>query len=196
MKILAGILLACGLSSAQEAVLEMDAAQTEIHWSVDSALHKVHGTFHMKRGVLRLNSATGQASGEFVVDVSSGESGSSARDKRMQKEVLESQKYPEAVFQADRIDGKIAPEGESKVAVHGMFRIHGADHELVMEAVVKKSGDQYTATAHFTIPYVKWGMKDPSNFLLKVNPDVEMEIKTSARGKSPTSQASADRATR
>jgi hypothetical protein len=38
-----------------------------------------------------------------------------------------------------------------------------------------------TATISFTIPYVKWGMKDPSNLVLKVKNFVEIDIQAVAR---------------
>jgi hypothetical protein len=38
-----------------------------------------------------------------------------------------------------------------------------------------------TADISFTVPYVNWGMKDPSNFLLKVQDFVEIEIEAAAR---------------
>jgi hypothetical protein len=44
---------------------------------------------------------------------------------------------------------------------------------------VDRTGDQYTASTHFVIPYVQWGMKNPSNFLLKVDKTVDIDIKTS-----------------
>lgn len=31
----------------------------------------------------------------------------------------------------------------------------------------------------FEIPYLAWGMKDPSNFLLKMNKTVQMSVETS-----------------
>jgi polyisoprenoid-binding protein YceI len=76
----------------------------------------------------------------------------------MHKEILESQRYPEAVFTPDHVDGHIAPLGDSQIDLHGTFRIHGADHELTLHFQVQASEGQYTASTHFVIPYVQWGM--------------------------------------
>jgi polyisoprenoid-binding protein YceI len=150
--------------------LDLDPSKTEIQFTLHDVLHTVHGTFKIKRGSIYFAPDSGKASGEIVVDVTSGASGSNARDQRMHKEILESQRYPEATFTPDHIDGK--------QNVHGVFRIHGADHELTLHFQVERTGDQYTASTHFIIPYVQWGMKDPSNFVLKVDKTVEMDIKT------------------
>ena len=126
-----------------------------------------------------MNTETGKASGQVVVDVTSGDSGSDARDYRMHSNVLESRKYPEAVFAPDRVDGAIALQGGSTVKVHGSFTIHGVAHELTMEVQTKATSEQLHATMTFEIPYVAWGMKDPSNFIWKVDRTVQMSIETS-----------------
>lgn len=172
---------------AQEQVIELEPANTEIHWTVGSTLHTVHGSFKLKSGELRLDPSTGKARGKIVVDVASGESGGDARDRRMHKEILESGKYPEAVFTPDRFEGKLPAEGSARLSVHGMFQIHGADHELTLEIEATRKGDQYAATTRFVVPYIKWGMKNPSNFLLKVEDKVQLEIKTTARVRVPVS---------
>jgi len=158
--------------------LDLDPAKTDIQFTLHDVLHTVHGTFRLKRGSVHYDPDSGKVSGAIVVDVSSGASGNITRDRRMQKEVLESERYPEAIFTPDRVDGKLAPEGPSQIAVHGVFNIHGADHELVLHFQVERAAGRYIASTHFTIPYVQWGMKDPSNFLLKVDKTVDMEIKT------------------
>jgi polyisoprenoid-binding protein YceI len=169
----------------QEIALEFDPARTQIDFSLGDLLHKVHGSFQLKRGSIRFDPAGGKASGEFVVDVTSGDSGSGARDRRMHKDILESQRYPQAVFTPDRIEGRLAAEGSSEVDIHGQFRIHGADHEMTLHAQVTKKGDEITAVSRFTVPYVKWGMKNPSSFILRVSDHVEIEVHGAGRLRAP-----------
>ena len=138
-------------------------------------------TFRLKRGDIRFDPATGAAGGELVVDAASGESGSDARDSRMHKNILESDRFPEIVFRPDRIDGKVVSEGQSHVQLHGIFSIHGADHEISMPVDVQASEGRYSATANFVVPYVKWGMKNPSTLFLRVSQQVDITIHTVAR---------------
>jgi polyisoprenoid-binding protein YceI len=159
--------------------MDLDPARTEIQFTLHDVLHTVHGTFQLKRGTIHFDTDSGKASGEIVVDVLSGASGSEGRDRRMHKDILESMRFPEAVFTPDRVDGKLAPQGQSQLDVHGVFQLRGAGHELTLHFQVERSGVQYTASTHFSIPYVEWGVKNPSNFLLKVDKTVDMDIKTS-----------------
>ena len=45
-----------------------------------------------------------------------------------------------------------------------------------MPAEVEMSADRWTTTVHFTVPYAKWGMKNPSTLFLRVNDSVEIEL--------------------
>lgn len=161
---------------AGEMVWNVDAAATKVNWTLGSLLHTVHGTFGAKQGALTFNPAGGTASGEIVVDAASGESGNASRDGRMKRAILEVAKYPDIVFAPDRVDGAINLQGESEVQVHGQFRIHGAAHEMTIPAKVKIESRQVSATLHFTVPYVKWGMKNPSTLFLRVDESVDIEI--------------------
>ncbi len=174
-------LIALAVSAlAADYSLDLKPEATKVHFSVDSTLHTVHGTFALKRGRIDFNSETGKATGQVVVDVASGNSDSDARDSRMHSVVLESKKFPDAVFAPDHIDGAVSLTGSSTVKIHGAFTIHGVPHDVVMDALTSVTGDEIHATLTFDIPYVAWGMKDPGNFMLKVNKTVKMTIETAA----------------
>lgn len=180
-RFIALILSAAALAAADEKVLTLDPGRTTVQWILGGSLHTVHGTFQFRRGSVVFDPAGGPASGELIVDATSGESGSGARDSRMHKSIIESKTYPDFVFTPDRLDGKVAASGVSDVKLHGMFKIHGAAHEMTLPAKVEASAGQLTITTQFEIPYVDWGMKNPSNFLLKVDPKVEVEIKAAGK---------------
>ncbi len=163
-------------AAAQQASLQLDPSQTTVRFTLGDVLHTVHGTFRLKRGALRLEPASGKLSGEIVVDARSGESGSGMRDRKMHKEILESERYPEIAFRPDKVEGAVANQGKSSVKVHGMFSIHGVDREIMVPAEVEMSPDHWAATVHFTVPYAKWGMKNPSTLFLRVNDTVEIDL--------------------
>ena len=176
---------------AQEKALQLDPAQTSIKFTLGDVLHTVHGSFQLKRGSFGFEPASGRVSGEVVVDAGSGVSGSGMRDHKMNKEVLESNRYPEIIFHPDRIEGAVASQGKSSVRVHGMFSIHGVDHEITVPAEVEMSADHWTATVHFTVPYAKWGMKNPSTLFLRVNDSVEIDLAATGNVVSPSVATSA-----
>jgi polyisoprenoid-binding protein YceI len=159
-----------------ELTLNVDPAQSSVHWVLDTTLHTVHGTFSAKGGTLHLDLPTGKAEGEIVVLATSGGSGNGARDRKMHNEVLESGRFPDVVFRPERVEGKLATEGGSDLQLHGKFVLHGIEHELVIPVHAQLSGDHWSGSAKFSIPFVEWGLKDPSNFLLKVKHQVEIEL--------------------
>ena len=154
----------------------LDPAQTEIHWKL-SGLHSTRGTFKLKSGEFIFDPSTGVAEGEILVDATTGESGNADRDKRMQDEVLESNRYPAIFFHPTQLKGGFKPgESTQQVQAQGTFNIHGADHALELPLKVETAGDMVTATTRFTVPYVAWGMKNPSKFLLHVSKQVDIEV--------------------
>lgn len=159
-----------------EITLNLDVAQSKLHWTLDSTLHTVHGTFNLKRGVVKFDLATGSASGEIVVYATSGESGSDSRDKKMHDEILESARYPEVIFRPTKIDGKVAVPGTSEVQLQGKFLLHGSEHDLTVPVHAELTGDHWKGTAKFSVPYIQWGLKSPNTFLLKAAPVVDIEL--------------------
>jgi polyisoprenoid-binding protein YceI len=170
-------------AAVSEIVLTLDPAQSKVHWIVDSTLHTVHGTFALKSGTLHFDPETGKAGGEIIVLAPSGESGSNMRDARMHREILETAKYPDVVFRPTQVEGKVGQSGASDVKLSGVFSIHGANHDLTALVHAELTGDRWRGTGTFEVPYVKWGIKDPSNFLLRVKPVVNVELEMSGEVK-------------
>lgn len=163
------------LAMAQDADYQMDPARSSVTFTLGDVLHTVHGTFKLKQGEMQIE-PDGRVSGQIVVDAGSGDSGSGMRDRKMNKEVLESARYPEIAFRPDRIEGAVSSLGKSSVTVHGMFRIHGVEREITVPAQVETQADHWTATVHFSVPYQKWGMKNPSTLFLRVSDTVEIDL--------------------
>lgn len=170
------LLILADFAAAQQTRFEFDPAHTSVEFTLGAVLHTVHGTFRFKHAALQFEPASGKLGGEIVIDAQSGESGNGARDRKMHKDVLESAQYPEISFRPDRVEGNVASQGKSSVKVHGMFRIHGTDHEISAPVEVEMSGGHWTATVHFTVPYEKWGMKNPSTLFLRVSDSVEIDL--------------------
>ena len=190
--VLATAVLLCAalaFAASQDTAFQVDPGQTSVTFTLADVLHTVRGTFKLKRGALQLDPGPGKISGEIVVDAASGDSGNSMRDRKMHKEVLESARYPEIAFRPDRIEGTVASQGKSSVMVHGIFNIHGTDREITVPAQVETSADHWTATVHFTIPYEKWGMKNPSTLFLKVSDSVQIDLIAAGTMARPTAKS-------
>lgn len=173
---IAFIAIAGVAAPAQDVAFQLDPQHTNVSFTLGDVLHTVRGTFKLKHGTLRLDPASRKLTGEIIVDAKSGESGSGMRDRKMHREVLESDRYPEIAFRPDRVDGTVSLQGRSSVRVHGIFNIHGSDHELTVPADVEMSSDHWTATLHFAVPYANWGMKNPSTLFLRVNESVDIDL--------------------
>jgi polyisoprenoid-binding protein YceI len=167
----------------QEATLNFVPAQTTVNFTLGDVLHTVHGSFKLRAGQIRFAPASNAISGEIVVDTASGNTENTSRDRKMHKEILESARYSEVTFRPDRVEGKVLALGTSLVQVHGVFGIHGAEHEITVPAQVELAPDRWSLTVHFVVPYVKWGMKDPSTFILRVEKTVDIDLH--ALGPSP-----------
>jgi polyisoprenoid-binding protein YceI len=156
--------------------LTFDPAQSKAHITVDATMHTVHGTFNVKSGSIQFDPHTGKADGMIVIAATSGDTGNSSRDERMHKEILETWKFGEATFRPTQMDGQISLTAASDFKVKGVLNLHGGDHDVTAAVHAEFAGDRWKGTAKFDVPYVAWGIKDPSNFLLKVKPVVHVEL--------------------
>lgn len=181
--ILALALLLPVRATAESVTFELQPQETHVAFTLGATLHTVHGTLRARRGSVRFDPATGAASGEIVLDAASAETGNGSRDRDMHAKILESARYPEIVWRIDRVSG--FPRGEAKsahVTLEGSLTIHGASHPFSVAAeIAVGAGRRVTASAALEIPYVAWGMPDPSTFVLRVDKKVDVQVRAAGR---------------
>jgi polyisoprenoid-binding protein YceI len=161
---------------AQEHVFRLDPAKSTVDFTLADVLHTVHGTFQLKSGVIRFDPATGTASGEFVVDAATGNSGSNARDKKMKRDILETDKFPEIVFTLQKLTGALPTNGASQMQMEGIMTLHGKPHPMTFVVPVQVDRTSASALIHFDVPYVAWGLKNPSTLFLRVSDKVNIDV--------------------
>ena len=94
----------------------------------------------------------------------------------MSSDVLNANQFSEVSFVPRTYQGTIAPAGDSSIQVTGVFTLHGAPHDVTVPMQIHIEGANLTAKGQFNVPYVKWGLKDPSIFILKVAKEVGIDL--------------------
>jgi polyisoprenoid-binding protein YceI len=170
--------------------INLDPANTAIHWTLNTTVHTVHGTFKLKSGYIRIDPTTGDASGQIVIDAATGESGDSARDSRMHGVILESPKYPTITFRPTHVEGKIDLTAPGSLTVNGILNLHGQDHPMQIAVNLHPRDRVIASQSHFTIPFVAWGLKDPSTFIFRTEKTVTLDIDATTVPTTDTTHAS------
>jgi polyisoprenoid-binding protein YceI len=174
--VIAASLLFASSAFAQHQTFTVDPNASQVAFALGGSGHHVNGTFHVQNGTIDFDRTAHTISGSVVVAAGSGNSGESSRDKKMNKDVLDVQHFSEITFTPQKYDGTIAPTGDSTIQVSGVFTLHGTPHDLSVPMQIHAEGGTLTAKTHFIVPYVKWGLKDPSVFILKVAKEVDIDL--------------------
>jgi hypothetical protein len=65
--------------------------------------------------------------------------------------------------------------------VTGIFTLLGTPHEIAIPILVHLDGATATAKAHFVVPYVQWGLKNPSFMIWKADDDIAIDLSLAGR---------------
>jgi polyisoprenoid-binding protein YceI len=168
-------------TTAEERILRLDPETTEITFTLGTTSRRIEGSFRLQEGEVQFDPDSGLVSGRVVADATSGDTGKKYRNRNMHVKVLESDRYPEIVFLPERFDGIVPADGHSTLVVHGTLQIHGEQHRLSIQVEIDVDDDQLVATGSLRIPYVDWGLKDPSYFVHRVEKHVDVTIKMFGR---------------
>jgi polyisoprenoid-binding protein YceI len=173
------VLAQAALAQHQTFIVNPDASQVKI--TLNTTHEVVNGSFHAQSGSIEFDSKAPNLSGSVVVLAGSGKTGNDSRDKKMNKDILKVEQFATVSFEPKSYTGAIAPSGDSNLQVTGMFTLLGTPHEITIPILVHIEGTAATAKAHFVVPYIQWGLKDPSFMFWKADKDVAIDLFLSGR---------------
>ncbi len=164
---------------ATHRVMTLEPDDTKVSFHLGATGHDVEGLMHLTAGEIHLDADSGTASGKIEIDLRSSETGNKKRDKTMHKKVFETERFPWVVFEPDRFEGALPPSGSGELELFGTLTIHGSKHPLSMKTQFEIEGDQFKGSTTFAVPYVEWGLENPSLFVLRVAKEVDVTVHTS-----------------
>jgi polyisoprenoid-binding protein YceI len=163
-------------AGAQHQTFVVNPEASEVRMTLNTTHEVVTGTFHVQSGSIEFDRGAPKMSGSVVVLAGSGKTGNDSRDKKMYKDILQVDKYTTVSFEPKSYTGALAPSGDSSIQVTGIFTLLGAPHEITIPMAVHLEGASATAKAHFVVPYVQWGLKNPSFLFWKAENEVAIDL--------------------
>ena len=176
---LAAVLAPAALAQHQTFVVNPDASEVKI--TLNTTHEVVNGAFHVQSGSIEFDRGTPKMPGSVVVLAGSGKTGNDSRDKKMNKDILKVEQYATVSFEPKTYTGALALSGDSNLQVTGIFTLLGTPHEITIPILVHLEGTTATAKAHFVVPYVQWGLKNPSFLIWKADNDVAIDLSLAGR---------------
>ena len=161
---------------AQHQTFAVNPDASEVKMTLKTTHELVNGAFHIQSGSIEFDRGAPKMSGSVVVLAGSGKTGNDSRDKKMNKDILEVERHATVSFEPNAYTGAIVSSGDSTIQVNGIFTLLGTPHEITVPMLVHLDGAGVTAKAHFVVPYVQWGLKNPSFMFWKADNDVAIDI--------------------
>ena len=174
--VLALAVILAPVALAQHRTFAVNSDASEVKIKLNTTHEVVNGTFHVQSGSINFDRAASHISGIVIVAAGSGKTGNDSRDKKMNKDVLKVDQFATVSFEPKTYTGTIAASGDSTIQVSGVFTLLGTPHELTIPMQIHIDGSKATARAHFIIPYVQWGLKNPSFMFWKAENDVAIDL--------------------
>ena len=171
---LAAIFVPAALAQHQTFAVNPDAS--EIKMTLNTTHEVVNGTFHIQSGSIEFDRRNPKMSGSVAVLAGSGKTGNDSRDKKMNKDILKVDQYTTVSFSPTTYTGTMASSGDSTIQVRGVFTLLGSPHDLTIPMQIHIDGSKATARAKFVVPYVQWGLKNPSFMFWKAENDVAIDL--------------------
>jgi polyisoprenoid-binding protein YceI len=170
-----GVILA-PVAVAQHQTFAINADASKVTMKLNTTHEVVNGVFHLQSGSVDYERSASRISGIIIVAAGSGKTGNDSRDKKMNKDILKVDQFATVCFSPRSYTGTILPAGDSTIEVSGVFTLLGTPHDLTIPLQIHMEGTKASANAHFVVPYVQWGLKNPSFLIWKAENEVAIDL--------------------
>ena len=160
------------VSLAQHQTFTVIPDASEVKMKLNTTHEVVNGTFQIQSGSINFDRTAFHIAGTVIVAAGSGKTGNDSRDRKMDKDILKVEQFAAVSFSPKTYTGTIAPSGDSTIQVSGVFTLLGTPHDLTIPMQLHLDSAKATVKAQFTVPYVQWGLKNPSFLIWKAENDV------------------------
>lgn len=161
---------------AQHQTFTVNPDTSEIKMTLNTTHEVVNGSFHLQSGSINFDRTASTISGIVIVAAGTGKTGNDSRDKKMDKDILKADEFATVSFAPKTYSGTIAASGDSSINVRGVFTLLGTAHDLTIPMQIHIDGSKVTVKGQFVVPYVNWGLKNPSFLIWKAENDVAIDI--------------------
>ena len=157
-----------------------DAARSMLRWELPATLHTVRGVAPHFEGFVQAEPSAGggfDVRARIVVDAASMNTGNARRDRAMREKVLETDRYPEIVFELKRFTGdlsRVRPGQNFTAQIEGTLTIHGRTDPVLLPVDVHVLEDHAIVAGSFPLHWKKYGLADPSFGLVKVKEPMQI----------------------
>lgn len=165
-------------------VLRADGS--DLHWELPATLHTVHGKAPQLAGTVSAEPGPGgkwQITSRIVVKAAAMETGNGSRDQKMREKILETDRFPEIVFESTRVATDLSRfrKGERfTVEVTGDLTVHGKASSIQLPVDVEVTSERVILTGTFPLNWRQYGLPDPSFGVVRVREPMKVVFRLMA----------------
>jgi polyisoprenoid-binding protein YceI len=188
-RVFAGVVFAgaaaCAAQDFGQLHYRIDSTGSDLRWELPATLHTVRGSAPRLEGRVDAESSGGEWAirSRIAVRAAAMMTGNASRDRTMREKVLETDRFPEIVFETRRVVADLTRfrAGEHFTAdVSGDLTVHGKPLPLRVPVDVAVFADGAVLSGSFPLLWKAYGLADPSFGLVKVREPMKVLFRLKA----------------
>jgi len=153
---------------AQPLRYKFEVAGSSVRWELPATFEPIRGIVPLFRGFVEadpLPSGGWDVRSRIVVPAAGMRTGNRLRDRTLREKVLETDRFPEIVFELRRFTGDLSrfrPGETFSVQVAGDLTVHGKTAPIQLPVDVSVFPGAVVLTGSFPVHWKSYGLQDPS----------------------------------